>query len=259
MARRPGAWPRQPCHEGRPSPWLKSGSSKNIREAAGLSRMARKGRGLVVPKVPPSGHRGRRRASGQPRGAEPPNGYRPATREAAWLHPQGANQNKHAGREGTKSVVDNHHGIAAEGFKPRFLAKSTMACMSAQATMGAAKRELIECGTRAGRPMLLVPPACWTMTRSRCCVRHARLDVSERTVRCPNRGFTTHGDPKAAAPVLATAEPIRAGVAYVSHLLPPLGMSSMRPESVTPRLHRGKPSTFDIGFPVGGRCTDPPD
>jgi putative transposase len=158
---------------------------------------------------------------------KPPNGYRPATREAAWLHQQGAKRHEHAGREWANSVLDNYQVIAAEGLSVRFLAKSTMACMSADAAMGAATRELIERGTRTGRTTLLVSPAHPTLTRSRCCARQARLERSERTFGCPNCGFTTRCDPDAGRLILATAEPIGAGVAHGRHLLPPLGVSSM--------------------------------
>jgi len=156
------------------------------------------------------------------RGKAPSNGYQRAKRAAAKLHRKAANQNKHAGRVWAKSVVDNHQVIAVEDFKPKFLARSTMARKSADAAIGAAKAELIERGKRAGRTVVLVPPAYTTMTCSRCCERQARLGLAEQTFRCADCGFTTGRDLNAARVILATAERIRAGVDDVRHLLHPL-------------------------------------
>jgi putative transposase len=63
------------------------------------------------------------------------------------------------GRSWAKAVVDNHQLIAVEDFEPEFLSKTTMARKSADAAIGAAKRDLIERGTRAGGTVVLVPPA----------------------------------------------------------------------------------------------------
>jgi len=155
------------------------------------------------------------------RGRVASNGYQRAKRVAVKLHRKAANQNKHAGRVWAKSVVDNHQFIAVEDFKPKFLARSTMARKSADAAIGAAKAELIERGTRAGRTVVLVPPAYTTMTCSRCCERQARLGLAERTFRCADCGFTAGRDLNAARTILATAERIRAGVDDVRHMLHP--------------------------------------
>ena len=158
------------------------------------------------------------------RGQTTSNGYKRAKREAAKLHQKAANQNKHAGRVWAKAVVDNHQLIAVEDFKPVFLTKSTMARKSADAAIGAAKRELVERGTRAGRTVVMVPPAYTTMTCSECGVRaKQRLGLGERTFKCEHCGFSAGRDMNAARVILATGERIRAGVDDVRHLLPPLG------------------------------------
>ena len=102
----------------------------------------------------------------RPNDHAPSRGYRTAKREAARLCKKAARQNTHASRQWAKAVVDNHQVIAVEDFKPKFLARSTMARKAAEAAIGAAKRELIERGTRAGRTVVLVPPAYTTMTCS---------------------------------------------------------------------------------------------
>src|ERR1019366_369278 len=158
------------------------------------------------------------------RGKAPSNGYQRAKRAAAKLHQKATNQNKHAGRIWAKTVVDNHQTIAVEDFKPKFLAKSTMARKSADAAIGAAKAELIERGKRAGRTVVLVPPAYTTMTCSECGTRaKERLGLGERTFKCEHCGFSAGRDMNAARVILATGERIRAGVDDVRHLLPPLG------------------------------------
>jgi len=163
----------------------------------------------------------RRRARGQAAS----NGYLRAKRHAAKLHQKAAHQNKHAARVWAGRVVADHQTIAVEDLKPRFLAKSTMARKSADAAIGAAKAELIERGTRAGRTVGLVPPAYTTMTCSRCAARNkTRLGLGVRTFRCESCGFTAGRDLNAARVILATAERIRAGADDVRHLLPPLGL-----------------------------------
>ena len=158
------------------------------------------------------------------KGKAPSNGYQRAKRQAAKLHQKAANQTKHDSRLWAKGVVDNHQLIAVEDFKPKFLAKSTMARKSADAAIGAAKRELIERGTRAGRTVVLVPPAYTTMTCSNCAsINKTRLRLGMRTFRCDACGFEAGRDWNAARTILATAERIRAGVDDVRHLLPPLG------------------------------------
>lgn len=163
----------------------------------------------------------RRRARGQAAS----NGYMRARRHAARLHQKAAHQNKHAARVWAGRVVADHQTIAVEDLKPRFLAKSTMARKSADAAIGAAKTELIERATRAGRTVVLVPPAYTSMTCSRCAARNkTRLGLGERTFRCESCEFTAGRDLNAARVILATAERIRAGADDVRHLRPPLGL-----------------------------------
>jgi putative transposase len=160
----------------------------------------------------------RRRARRQ----APSNGYHRAKLEAAKLHKKGSRQTLHDCRVWAKAVVDNHHLIAVEDFKPVFLAKSTMARKAADAAIGAAKRELIERGLRAGRTVVLVPPAYTTMTCSRCGSRNkTRLGLGMRTFRCETCGFTAGRDLNAARTILATAERNRAGADDVRHSQPP--------------------------------------
>jgi putative transposase len=156
----------------------------------------------------------------RPKGHPPSTGYRRAKRQAAELHKKAARQNTHASRQWAKSVVDNHQLIAVEDFKPKFLAKSTMARKAADAAIGAAKRELIERGTRAGRKVVLVPPAYTTMTCSECGTRAKnRLGLGVRTFVCDDCGHTAGRDAYAARTILATVERARAGVDDVRHAI----------------------------------------
>lgn len=155
----------------------------------------------------------------RPRGSAPSRGYLRAKRQTAKLHKKAARQNTHDARQWAKRVVDNHSVIAVEDFKPKFLAKSTMARKAADAAIGAAKRELIERGTRAGRKVVLVPPAYTTMTCSECSARtKSRLGLGVRTFRCDDCGYTAGRDLNAARTILATVERDRAGVEDVRHV-----------------------------------------
>ena len=70
-----------------------------------------------------------------------------------------------------------------EDFRPKFLAKSTMARKAADAAIGATKRALIEMGRKHGRDVRLVHPAHTTMDCAQCGARtkHA-LPLSETNV-----------------------------------------------------------------------------
>ena len=144
----------------------------------------------------------RRHRKGQPQS----RGYSEAKRRAARLAKKAARQTMHDSRVWAKRVVDHHNLIAIEDFKPRFLAKSTMARKAADAAMGAAKRELVERATRAGRTVVMVRPAYTTMTCSQCFARTKRLDLHERNFRCPDCGYADSRDRNAARVILAVAE-----------------------------------------------------
>jgi len=158
----------------------------------------------------------------QGRGQAPSAGYQRARRQAAKLHKKAARQNAHAARVWVQHVVADHQVIAVEDFKPRFLTRSTMARKAADAAIGAAKRELIACGVRAGRKVVLVPPAYTTMTCSACyAIAKQRLELGERIFRCEQCGYTADRDRNAARVILATVEPARADVDDVRHCSPP--------------------------------------
>lgn len=134
-------------------------------------------------------------------------GYGRAVRDAAKLHKKAARQNSHDARMWAKAVVENHALIAVEDFKPKFLAKSNMARKAADAAIGAAKRELIFRGERAGRTVVMVRPAYTTMTCSSCFARaKQRLELDERTFLCDDCGHTDGRDGNAASVILVVAE-----------------------------------------------------
>jgi putative transposase len=150
------------------------------------------------------------------------NGYARSRRDAALLHKKGARQVQYDARIWAKGIVDNHQLIAVEDFKPKFLAKSSMARKAADAAIGAAKRELIERGVRAGRTVVIVQPAYTTMTCSKCFARaKRRLELGERIFSCWACGFTADRDWNAARVILAVAERGHTNVDGVRHLWPP--------------------------------------
>jgi putative transposase len=171
----------------------------------------------------------------RPRGQAQSAGYRRAKREAAKIQKKAARQNTHAARLWARRVVDHHQTIAVEDFRPKFLAKSTMARKAADAAIGAAKRELVERGRRAGRKVVLVPPAYTTMTSSECGGKQARLGLAERTFQCLDCGYIADRDRNAARVILATAERGRAGADDVRHSVTSFpGVSGVRSEPEIP-------------------------
>ena len=134
-------------------------------------------------------------------------GYQRARRDAAKLHKKAARQTQHDSRVWAKKVVEHHGLIAVEDFTPVFLGKTTMARKAADAAIGAAKRELVERGVRAGRKVVMVRPAFTTMPCSRCFARaKQRLGLGERIFRCAACGYTDGRDRNAAGVILAVAE-----------------------------------------------------
>ncbi|WP_218106584.1 RNA-guided endonuclease InsQ/TnpB family protein [Micromonospora pallida] len=156
----------------------------------------------------------------RPKGHAFSQGYLDAKRQAARITKKAARQNTHDARVWAKKVTHHHALIAVEDFTPRFLSKTRMARKAADAAIGACKRELVERGTRAGRKVVLVPPAYTTMTCSACGERaNHRLGLGVRIFECTACGHTACRDRNAARTILATAERRRASADDVRHLI----------------------------------------
>jgi putative transposase len=154
----------------------------------------------------------------RPRGQKPSAGYRDAQRKAAKVYRQVAAQRRDTAGKWAKRVVRDHDALAVEDFKPRFLAKSTMARKSADAAIGATKRALIEMARKHGRDVHLVNPAHTTMDCAHCGARTKhRLPLSERTYTCTACGTVSPRDKNSARVML-----VRAGLA-------PAGADRVRP------------------------------
>jgi putative transposase len=132
--------------------------------------------------------------------------YKKAKLAAAQIQKKAARQAKHDARLWARRVADDHGLVAVEDFKPKFLAKSTMARKAADAAISATKRTLIEYGRRAGRKVVLVRPAYTTMTCSECFARNKRLPLKVRTFQCATCGYIADRDRNAARVILAVAE-----------------------------------------------------
>ena len=124
-----------------------------------------------------------------------------------------------------RRVVADHQLIAIEDFKPKFLAKSTMARKAADATVSTIKRTLIEYAERAGRTVVMVQPAYTTMTCSGCFARAKRLMLDERTFSCQACGLVEDRDRNAARTILAVAERGHTSVESIRHSEPPFEVS----------------------------------
>ncbi|MER6977063.1 RNA-guided endonuclease InsQ/TnpB family protein [Streptomyces carpinensis] len=144
----------------------------------------------------------RRRPKGQPASA----GYRQAQTQAAKLHKKVARQREDTARKWAKRVMRGHDGVAVEDFRPKFLAKTTMARKAADAAIAATKRALVEMGRKHARDVRLVHPAHTTMDCAQCGARtkHA-LPLSMRTYTCTVCGAVSPRDKNSARVMLVRA------------------------------------------------------
>ncbi|KND33901.1 RNA-guided endonuclease InsQ/TnpB family protein [Streptomyces acidiscabies] len=147
------------------------------------------------------------------RGQASSKGYRDAKRWRAKTYAKIARQRQDTARKWAKKVVRDHDAIAVEDFRPKFLAKSTMARKAADAAIGATKAALVEMGRKHGRSVRLVNPAHTTMDCGQCGARtkHA-LPLSERTYTCTACGASSPRDKNSARVMLVRAGLIPAGV-----------------------------------------------
>ncbi|MEV2275387.1 transposase [Nocardiopsis sp. NPDC049922] len=148
-----------------------------------------------------------------PKGQKASKGYQRAKKRAAKAHAKVARQRQDTARKWAKRVVRDHDAIAVEDFKPKFLAKSSMARKAADAAIGATKRALVEMGRKHGRDVRLVRPAHTTMDCGDCGARAKhRLPLSERTYTCTACGVSRPRDKNSAHVVLVRAGLAPAGV-----------------------------------------------
>ncbi len=149
----------------------------------------------------------RRMARRKPKpGEKASRGYKAAKKQTAVVHKKVARQRQHTSRQWARRVVAAHQVIAVEAFRTKFLFQSTMARKAADNAVGTAKRELISYAQRAGRTVVIVPPAYTTMTCSQCWSRaKTALPLSQRTFECASCGYTDGRDRNAAKTILATA------------------------------------------------------
>ncbi|RVU21404.1 transposase [Streptomyces antnestii] len=161
------------------------------------------------------------------RGQAASKGYREAKRQTAKIHKKAARQRQDTGRKWAKRVVTDHDALAVEDFRPKFLAKSTMARKAADAAISATKQALTEMARKHGRIVHLVHPAHTTMDCAQCGARakHA-LPLSERTYTCTACGTVSPRDKNSARVML-----VRAG-------LNPAGADRARPAGPPVRRQR---------------------
>lgn len=140
-------------------------------------------------------------------------GYREAKKWRAKTYAKIARQRQDTARKWAKSVVRGHDAVAVEDFRPKFLAKTTMARKAADAAIGATKQALIEMGRKHGRDIRLAHPAHTTMECASCGTRtkHA-LPLSERTYTCTACAAVSPRDKNSARVMLVRAGLIPAGV-----------------------------------------------
>lgn len=140
-------------------------------------------------------------------------GYRRAKQRAARLHAKVARQRQDDARKWARAVTRDFDRIAVEDFRPRFLAKSTMARKAADAAIASTKRALIDMARKHQREVRLVDPKYTTMDCSNCDARTThRLPLSERTYTCAACGLVKPRDKNSAAVMVVRAGFLPAGV-----------------------------------------------
>ncbi|MFE3754805.1 RNA-guided endonuclease InsQ/TnpB family protein [Nocardia tengchongensis] len=138
------------------------------------------------------------------KGAPPSKRYRDAKCQNAKAHAKIVRQRRDNARKWAKAVVRDFDQIAVEDFRPKFLAKSTMARKAADGAIGATKAALIEMGRKHGRDVRLVPAANTTTDCSDCGAR-TKLPLSQRIYTCTACGFEAPRDKNSALVVLRRA------------------------------------------------------
>jgi putative transposase len=133
-------------------------------------------------------------------------GYKKAWRAAAKVAKKTARRRQDTGRKWAKRIVRDFDHLAVEDFKPKFLAKTTMARKAADAAIGATKQALTEMARKHGKAVYLVHPAHTTMDCAHCGARAKhRLPLSERTYTCTACGAVSPRDKNSARVMLVRA------------------------------------------------------
>ncbi|MFH8385103.1 RNA-guided endonuclease InsQ/TnpB family protein [Kitasatospora sp. NPDC018058] len=156
-----------------------------------------------------------------PKGKPASKGYRRAQKQTAKAHKKVARQRQDTGRKWAKSVVRDHQHIAVEDFRPKFLAKTTMARKAADGAISATKTALIEMTRKHGRTLYLINPAHTTMDCAHCGARAKhRMPLSVRTYTCTACGASSPRDKNSARVMLIRAGLNPAGVECVGRGCP---------------------------------------
>ncbi|GAS91351.1 transposase [Mycolicibacterium brisbanense] len=154
-------------------------------------------------------------------------GYKAAKRSAAKQHGRLAAHRADTARKWAKAAVIDFDQIAVEDFRPKFLAKSTMARKAADASIAATKRALIEQAEKHGRHLVLIDPRHTTTDCSKCGAKAKHpLSLSQRTYRCESCGFVADRDKNSADVIRNRAGFVPAGVDRVRPGRSPSGQAA---------------------------------
>lgn len=133
-------------------------------------------------------------------------GYFSAKLRVSRIHLTIARRRKDRAFKWARKVVTTFGKIAVEDFKPKFLAKSTMAKKATDGAVGMTKRILLTMAGAAKRTVVLVNPAFTTMTCASCGTRATtKLALKERTFVCEFCGLSANRDENAARVIRARA------------------------------------------------------
>lgn len=136
----------------------------------------------------------------------PTSGYTRAAKKAAKLHKRVARKRKDDARKWAKGLVTASEFIAVEDFKPKFLAKTTMARKSQDAAISATKAELVWQAVKHGRTCILVDPKNTTQDCGACGAKaKQRMELKDRVFECWKCGTARARDKNSAIVMVARA------------------------------------------------------
>ena len=138
--------------------------------------------------------------------AEQSNGYKKARAQYRELCRRIAAQRANTAHTWAKRVCERNDIIASEDFKPKFLAKTSMARKAQDAAISAAIQILQWQAVKHGRKLIPVNPAYTTQTCSDCGeIANPPIGLGERTYRCGHCGMVCDRDRNAAVNMLIGA------------------------------------------------------
>ncbi|KFI59413.1 putative transposase [Bifidobacterium gallicum DSM 20093 = LMG 11596] len=149
----------------------------------------------------------------RPKRQKPSNRYLKNKRRAAEIQRRVQRQRQDTANKWARRIVRDHDNIAMEDFKPKFLAKTTMARKAADGAIASVKHALEWQALKHSRTLRLVNPSDTTKRCAHCgAIAKHRIPLKERTFRCDSCRMSRARDKNSALNMLCRAGFIPDGV-----------------------------------------------